>query len=399
MKFFKRDYFNLFFKLFNNSSANVIVLYDRIILWMLFGLICIGFIMNSSSSISVGIRLLDDPFYFIKREICYYLVTFLISLIVLNIPMKMWKNYSVIMLICSYVMLLMSLIFNNSVNGASRWIMWGVLCMQPAEFCKLFFINYLSYYLMRKVKEVRTTFWGICKPILVMIFLDIFLIAQPDIGSIIVLFITTLCILFLFGAKLWQLIVVFLYHLFLIMLLVMCKPYRIQRVLMFWNPWKDPFGNGYQLTQSLMAIGRGQFFGQGLGNSIQKLEYLPEAHTDFIFSILSEELGFFGAILVLCMLFTIVFKAMIIGYNALCLKHRFSGILSCSIGIWLTVQIFVNVGVVSGILPTKGLTLPLISYGGSSFLITVIANILLLRIDFETRLIKRHACLNINKKL
>lgn len=399
MKFFKKNYFNLFLKLFKDSYSSVIVLYDRVMLWILFGLICIGFIINSSSSISVGIRLLGDPFYFMKREICYYSVTFIISVIILSVPMKVWKNYSVIMLICSCVMLLISLIFNNSINGASRWIMWGVLCIQPAEFCKLSFISYLSYYLMRKVKEVRTTFWGICKPIVIMIFLDIFLIAQPDIGSVIVLFITTLCVLFLFGARVLQLMVVFIFHLFLIILLVICKPYRIQRMLIFWNPWKDPFGNGYQLTQSLMAVGRGEFFGQGLGNSIQKLEYLPEAHTDFIFSILSEELGFLGAMLVLFMLFTIVFKAMIIGYNALCLNQRFSGILSCSIGIWLAVQIFINIGVVSGILPTKGLTLPLISYGGSSFLITVIANILLLRIDFETRVITRHAYLNTSNKL
>lgn len=388
---------NQFLKFFIISSSNIDILYDRMLLWILFGLVCIGFIITSSSSIPVGMRLLNDPLYFIKREIFYYSMTFLISLIVLKIPVVVWKNYSVVMLLCCYLMLLVSLILNNSINGASRWIMWGSFCVQPAEFYKLFFINYLAYYLSRKSKEVCTTFWGMFKPILVMTFFNIFLLAQPDFGSVIILFITTLVILFLFGARLWQLMTIFIFHVFFIVLLVICEPYRIQRMLIFWDPWKDPFGNGYQLTQSLIAFGRGEWFGQGLGNSLQKLEYLPEAHTDFIFSILSEELGCIGAILVLFMLFIMIFRAMTIGYHALQINRKFSGILGCSIGIWFALQIFINIGAVIGILPTKGLTLPFISYGGSSFLITVISNVLLLRIDFETRLIEKHAFLNDKK--
>lgn len=384
-------------RFYKNSSSDIHVLYDRIMLWMLFGLICVGFIMISSGSISIGVRLLGDPFYFIKREFFYYGITFLASLVVLKTPIAVWKNYNVIILFSSYIMLLVSLIFSNSVNGASRWIMWGVLCVQPAEFSKLSFISYLAHYLTRKYKEVCTTFWGIFKPIVIMTLLNVCLLAQPDFGSVIIIFITTLFILFLFGAKLWQLGIIFILHILLIVLLVMCKSYRIQRMLIFWDPWKDPFGNGYQLTQSLIAFGYGEFFGKGLGNSIQKLEYLPEAHTDFIFPILAEELGFCGAISVLCMLFIIVLRGMMIGYNALLVGYRFSGILSCSVSIWFILQIFINIGSVTGILPTKGLTLPFISYGGSSFLITVIASVLLLRIDFETRLIKRHAFLNDKK--
>lgn len=380
-----------------SSESDVYLLYDRTMLWMLLGLMCVGFIMVSSGSIPVGIRLLNDPFYFIKREIFYYSITILASLVVLNTPVVAWKNFSVFMLLFSYVMLLISLIFNHSINGASRWIMWGSLCMQPAELSKLSFINYLACYISRKSKELCTNFWGICKPIVVMTLLNIFLLVQPDFGSVIIIFFTTLFILFLFGAKLYQLMIVFILHALLIILLVLCKPYRIQRMLVFWDPWKDPFGHGYQLTQSLMAFGRGEYFGQGLGNSIQKMEYLPEAHTDFIFSIISEELGCIGAILILFMLFVVVFRAMMIGFNALRINQKFSGILSCSISIWLALQIFINIGSVSGILPTKGLTLPFISYGGSSFIITVIANILLLRIDFEVRLIERHAFLNDEK--
>ncbi|URJ23102.1 cell division protein FtsW [Blochmannia endosymbiont of Camponotus sp. C-003] len=398
MRFFKTKIINQPLKLDKKKSLNINVLYDRIFFWLLLGLISIGFVIISSGSIPTGLRLANDPCYFIKRVIIYYSVTFLLSVLVLRTPIIFWKKYSVIMLICSYIMLTAALILNNSTNGASRWIMWGSLCIQPAELSKLSFICYLSNYLERKSKEVRAKFWSILKPIIIMIILAVLLLAQPDFGSIIILFITTLAILFLFGAKLCQLIWVFILNIFLIVPLIVIKPYRIQRIFTFWDPWRDPFGNGYQLTQSLIAFGRGKCFGEGLGNSVLKLEYLPEAHTDFIFSILSEELGYFGAILVLFMLFVIVFRGMIIGYCALNINHRFSGILACSISIWFGLQIFINIGTVSGILPTKGLTLPFISYGGSSFLITVMASMQLLRIDFETRLSKNQAFLKRIKK-
>ncbi|AAZ40785.1 cell division protein [Candidatus Blochmanniella pennsylvanica str. BPEN] len=397
MRLFKTKIINRPLKLGKKKSSNIHVLYDRIFFWLLLGLIGIGFVIISSGSIPTGMRLANDPCYFIKRVIVYYSVTFLLSVIILKIPIIVWQNYSAIMLLCSCIMLITALILNNSTNGASRWIMWGTLCIQPAELSKLSFICYLANYLERKSKEVCTKFWSICKPIVIMIILAVLLLAQPDFGSIIILFITTLSILFLFGAKLCQLILVFVFNIFLIIPLIVIKPYRIQRILTFWDPWKDPFGNGYQLTQSLIAFGRGKCFGEGLGNSVLKLEYLPEAHTDFIFSILAEELGYFGAILVLFMLFIIVLRAMIIGHRALNINHRFSGILACSISMWFGLQIFINVGTVSGILPTKGLTLPFISYGGSSFLITVMASMQLLRIDFETRLSKNQAFLKCTK--
>ena len=176
-----------------------------------------------------------------------------------------------------------------------------------------------------------------------------------------------------------------------VVLLILAEPYRIRRVTSFWNPWEDPFGSGYQLTQSLMAFGRGELWGQGLGNSVQKLEYLPEAHTDFIFSIIAEELGYIGVVLALLMVFFVAFRAMSIGRKALEIDHRFSGFLACSIGIWFSFQALVNVGAAAGMLPTKGLTLPLISYGGSSLLIMSTAIMMLLRIDYETRLEKAQA--------
>ena len=232
---------------------------------------------------------------------------------------------------------------------------------------------------MRKGDEVRNNLRGFLKPMGVIFVLAILLLAQPDLGTVVVLFVTTLAMLFLAGAKLWQFIAIIGMGLSAVVLLILAEPYRIRRVTSFWNPWEDPFGSGYQLTQSLMAFGRGEMWGQGLGNSVQKLEYLPEAHTDFIFAIIGEELGYIGVVLALLMVFFVAFRAMSIGRKAL------------EIGIWFSFQALVNVGAAAGMLPTKGLTLPLISYGGSSLLIMSTAIMLLLRIDYETRLEKAQA--------
>jgi len=220
----------------------------------------------------------------------------------------------------------------------------------------------------------------------VIIIQSILLLAEPDLGTVVVLFFTTLSILFISGAKIGQFCIIIAISILTIILLILLEPYRIKRVLSFWNPWEDPFGNGYQLTQSLIALGRGNFLGQGLGNSIQKLDYLPDAHSDFIFSIIGEELGYIGAFLILLLIFSLALRAMYIGQKALEKEQIFSGFLACSIGIWFGFQTLINVGAVTGILPTKGLTLPFISYGGSSLIINSIAIFLLLRIDFEIRL-------------
>jgi cell division protein FtsW len=318
-------------------------------------------------------------------------LAFGLSMVTLRIPMEVWQRYSNVMLLMSIVMLLIVLVVGSSVNGASRWIALGPLRIQPAELSKLSLFCYLASYLVRKVEEVRTNFWGFCKPMGVMVVLAVLLLAQPDLGTVVVLFITTLAMLFLAGAKMWQFLAIIGSGGFAVVLLIIAEPYRMRRVTSFWNPWADPFGSGYQLTQSLMAFGRGEFWGQGLGNSVQKLEYLPEAHTDFIFSILGEELGYIGVVFALLMVFCVAFRAMSIGRRALELDQRFSGFLACSIGVWFSFQALVNVGAAAGMLPTKGLTLPLISYGGSSLLIMSTAIVLLLRIDYETRLAKAQA--------
>ncbi|GKW12004.1 MULTISPECIES: cell division protein FtsW [Pectobacterium] len=373
------------------SDTLSIVLYDRTLVWLTLGLAVIGFVMVTSASMPVGQRLANDPFLFAKRDAIYLGLAFGLSLITLRVPMEIWQRYSPVLLLLAMVMLLVVLAVGSSVNGASRWISLGPLRIQPAELSKLALFCYLSSYMVRKVEEVRNNFWGFCKPMGVMVVLAVLLLAQPDLGTVVVLFITTLAMLFLAGAKMWQFLAIIGSGAFAVGLLIVAEPYRMRRVTSFWNPWDDPFGDGYQLTQSLMAFGRGEFWGQGLGNSVQKLEYLPEAHTDFIFSILGEELGYIGVVLALLMIFFVAFRAMSIGKRALEIDQRFSGFLACSIGVWFSFQTLVNVGAAAGMLPTKGLTLPLISYGGSSLLIMSTAIVLLLRIDFETRLTKAQA--------
>ncbi|WP_457913469.1 cell division protein FtsW [Candidatus Gillettellia adelgis] len=362
------------------------IMYDRTLLWLTFGLAIIGFVMVTSASIPIGQRLADDPFLFAKRDALYLVLAFSLSMITLRIPMDIWQRYSGIMLLISIVMLLIVLVVGNSVNGALRWIALGPLHVQPSELSKLSLLCYLASYLVRKVEEVRNNFWGFCKPMSVMVVLAVLLLAQPDFGDVVILFVITMATLFLAGAKIWQFITIIGSGIFTVVLLIISVPYRMRRMTSFWNPWSDQFGSGYQLTQSLMAFGRGELWGQGLGNSVQKLEYLPEAHTDFIFSILGEELGYIGVCCSLLMVFLVAFRAMLIGRRALTSDQQFSGFLACSIGVWFSLQALVNVGAAAGLLPTKGLTLPLISYGGSSLIVMSTAIVLLLRIDHETRL-------------
>lgn len=369
-----------------NKKDSFFILYDRILVWLTLSLFSIGLIMVISTSIPISQNIYHNPFFFIKREIFYLFLIFLLSFIFLRMPIIFWKNNSNIILIISILLLVFVLLFGHSIHGSFRWINVGFLHIQPSEICKISSFCYISSYLSRKSNEVRNNFWGFFKPMSVIIIQSILLLAEPDLGTVVVLFFTTLSILFISGAKIGQFCIIIAISILTIILLILLEPYRIKRVLSFWNPWEDPFGNGYQLTQSLIALGRGNFLGQGLGNSIQKLDYLPDAHSDFIFSIIGEELGYIGAFLILLLIFSLALRAMYIGQKALEKEQIFSGFLACSIGIWFGFQTLINVGAVTGILPTKGLTLPFISYGGSSLIINSIAIFLLLRIDFEIRL-------------
>lgn len=367
-------------------------LFDRQLVWIAFGLMLIGLVMVTSASFPISSRLTDQPFHFMFRHAIFLLLAFLTSSMVLQVPLDRWMKYSSLLLGISFFLLIVVLVVGKSVNGASRWIPLGLFNLQPAEVAKLSLFIFMSGYLVRKHDEVRQTFFGgFLKPIMVFGTLAVLLLGQPDLGTVIVMLVTLFGMLFIAGAKLSQFLALMVAGVLAVVALIVAEPYRVRRVTSFLDPWEDPFGSGYQLTQSLMAFGRGEWFGQGLGNSIQKLEYLPEAHTDFVFAVLAEELGFIGVVLVLVLIFSLVLKAIFIGKKAFQHDQQFGGYLAFGIGIWFAFQTLVNVGAAAGMVPTKGLTLPLISYGGSSLIIMSAAVSILLRIDHECRLADRHA--------
>ncbi len=362
-------------------------LYDRQLVWIALGLMLTGLIMVTSASFPVSSRLTDQPFHFMFRHATFIVLALGASAVILQVPLEQWFKRSHYLLWMSFALLIIVLVAGKSVNGASRWIPLGLFNLQPAEVAKLSLFIFMSGYLVRKSEEVRSSFYGgFFKPFLVVATFALLLLLQPDLGTVVVMLVTLFGMLFIAGAKLTQFSALMVVGLSAISALIYFEPYRWRRVTSFLDPWEDPFGSGYQLTQSLMAFGRGEWFGQGLGNSIQKLEYLPEAHTDFVFAVLAEELGFVGVVLALVLIFSLVVKAVFIGKRALEQGEMFGGYLGFGIGIWFAFQSMVNVGAASGIVPTKGLTLPLISYGGSSLIIMSAAVSILLRIDHECRL-------------
>ncbi|SON48217.1 cell division protein FtsW [Vibrio tapetis] len=361
--------------------------YDRQLVWIAIGLMLIGLVMVTSASFPISARLTDGPFHFMYRHCAFLFLSLCTATVVVQIPLEKWFRYSHYLLTLSFVLLIVVLVAGKSVNGASRWIPLGLFNLQPAEIAKLSLFMFMSGYLVRKQEEVRSTFFGgFFKPIMVFGLLAFLLLGQPDLGTVVVMLVTMFGMLFIAGAKLWQFLALVIVGVAGVVVLILVEPYRVRRVTSFWDPWSDPFGSGYQLTQSLMAFGRGNWFGQGLGNSIQKLEYLPEAHTDFVFAVMAEELGFIGVSLVLILIFALVTKAIFIGKRAFEANKVFGGYLGFGIGIWFAFQTLVNVGAAAGMVPTKGLTLPLISYGGSSLIIMSVAVAILLRIDHESRI-------------
>jgi len=360
--------------------------YDRQLLTLALSLMGIGLVMVASASITEGIALRGDGFFFVKRHLLFLLLCLAMGTATLYMPIRRWQEWGGPLLLAVLLLLLAVLVAGHSVNGAKRWLGFGGFNLQPAELAKLVLIAYMSGYLVRRSAEVRGHFMGFLKPLAVVFCLAVLLLAQPDLGSVVVLFVTTFGLLFIGGARLSQFMGMILMGVAALVGLIIFEPYRMRRVTSFMDPWADPFGSGYQLTQSLMAFGRGGWLGQGLGNSVQKLEYLPEAHTDFVFAILGEELGFLGVLAVLALQLLLALKALQIGREALAAKKLFDGFLASGIGIWFSFQTVVNVGAAAGMLPTKGLTLPLVSYGGSSLIAMTMGVAVLLRVDFELRL-------------
>lgn len=365
--------------------------YDRFFFTLMILLLCVGFVMVTSASVPVAERLFDNPMHYSVRHLIYLMIGLGLAYVVLNVPIQWWHNTNLLLLVFGLLGLVAVLAVGRNVNGSTRWLYLGPIGIQTAEPAKLFFFVYLSSYLVRRHDEVRENLKGFLKPLIILFVFAVLLLMQPDLGTVIVMFGTAVVLLFLAGAKLWQFFGLILTGLMSIAVLIVYSEYRWRRVTSFLDPWADPFGSGYQLTQSLMAFGRGGWTGQGLGNSVQKLEYLPEAHTDFILAVIAEEAGLLGVLAVMSLLFLLLVRALWIGKRALQKGLSFHGFLAYALAVWIGCQTFVNVGVATGVLPTKGLTLPFVSSGGSSLIMMLVASAIILRIDFEVRLKGKHA--------
>lgn len=372
--------------LLSDKNSPNMQLYDRSFIVAIIALMCFGFVMVMSASMPEAEKLTGNPFHFIGRHVLYLIGCVVIAFAILRVEVSHWEKHSGMLMLAVLLLLVAVLFVGTSVNGARRWLALGPVRIQVAEIAKFVFIVYMAGYLVRRHGELRENRKGFYKPIGVYGLFALLILLQPDLGTVVVLFVCTVSLLFLAGARLTDFMVLILLGVGTFVLLVLFEPYRMRRVTSFMDPWEDPFGSGYQLTQSLMAYGRGDWLGQGLGNSIQKLAYLPEAHTDFIFAVIGEELGFVGIFVVLVMLFFIALRAIRLGNLCLQMQRPFESYVAYGVGIWICFQTVVNVGASIGMLPTKGLTLPFISYGGSSLWVMTAAVMLLVRIDHERRL-------------
>ncbi len=360
---------------------------DPLLLSAVAGLLALGLVMVTSASMPVAERLHVGTFYFAVRQAIYLGIGLLLGLAVLRVRMVLWERASLACIGLAILMLLLVLLpgIGTTVNGSTRWINLVVFRLQVSEPAKLLALIYMAGYLVRHGEEVRETGAGFLKPLGLLLLVALLLLLEPDFGATVVLATTVLVMLFVAGVSLWKFAGLIAAAGGALAVLAITSPYRLQRLTAFVDPWNDPFNTDFQLTQSLIAIGRGEWFGVGLGASIQKLFYLPEAHTDFVFAVLAEELGLVGILVLLSLYAVVVYRAWRIAGRAGESGNLFAAYLAYGIGTWLGTQALINIGVNTGLLPTKGLTLPLLSYGGSSLLITCVAVALLLRIDYENR--------------
>jgi cell division protein FtsW len=364
-----------------------ISLYDKWLIGAVFGLLIIGLMMVASSSVMISTKYFHQPFHFLIRQACYLFAGLMIALIVIRTDSSFWEKISMPMLIICLLMLLIVLIpgIGRSVNGSRRWLAFGPIGIQVSELAKLTMIFYLSGYLVRQKIAVSESIFGFIKPMFILALVSVLLLMEPDFGATVVISGTVMAMLFLAGVKLRYYIGLMILVSVALACLAVSSPYRVARLTAFLDPWADQYNSGYQLTQSLIAFGRGGWFGSGLGESIQKLLYLPEAHTDFLFAVLAEELGLIGILVVLTLYSIIVIRGLTIGYTAYTQERLFASFTAYGLTFWLALQATINMGVNAGLLPTKGLTLPLLSYGGASMVINCVVIALLLRIDHENR--------------
>ncbi len=359
--------------------------FDLLLLVALIGLACIGVVMVTSSSIAVADSQHLGEFYFLRKHLIFLSLGLVAAGLAMRVELKLLEKFAFPLLALAFLLLLAVFVphLGMRINGARRWLNLLFTTFQPVEAVKLVLVIYIASYLVRHRESVETRFVGLFKPVLVAGVIVLLLLAQPDFGSATLVIAVTIAMVWLGGARP---IFLFLMGLPLMPLLYIAatgESYRMKRLTSFMDPWKDPFNDGFQLTQSLMAIGRGEWTGVGLGSSVLKLSYLPEAHTDFIFAVIGEELGLAGVILVISLFALVVGRGLYLGLKGVEVGQRFAGYVAFGISLMLAMQAIVSVGVNLGALPTKGLTLPLISYGGSSMVLTCAMAGVLLRATFE----------------
>lgn len=363
-------------------------MYDKWLIFAVISIVVMGLLMMTSASIEISDKVLHQPFYFLFKQLVFLTVGILIGGIILQVDSDYWEKIGGYILLAVLLMLSLVLIpgVGHKVNGSARWLGISPLNFEVSELAKFTIVVYLAGYLYRRNSEIQSSLSGFLKPMIILLTMAALLLKEPDFGATVVVIATSLGMMFLAGMRLRHFLSLFLLAISALAIIAISAPYRLLRLTSFLNPWAKPFDSGYQLTQSLIAFGRGGWFGVGLGRSIQKMFYLPEAHTDFLFAVIAEELGLIGMLIVIGLFVLLALRIFYIGRTAQKLNRHFAGFLAYGFGLWIVIQFIVSIGVNSGLLPTKGLTLPLMSYGGSSVLINCFVIALLLRIDHENRL-------------
>jgi cell division protein FtsW len=357
------------------------------LIWTLVLILGAGFLMVSSASLAYADKLYDDTFYFVKRHLIFLVISSSLAASLFPVPTDFWRKHSAKLFVITLLLLLLVFVpgIGRKVNGASRWINLVLLNFQPSELMKLATVLFVSDYVARKshlLYQVAKTLTPIGSA---MLLVSLLLIAEPDLGATVVVMTLTVSILFLGGIPMKVVWSVLAFGITAVVGLVLVSPYRMKRVMGFTDPFSDPYGSGYQLAQSLIAYGRGEWFGLGLGRSIQKMHYLPEAHTDFIMAIITEEFGVVGLFVMLTLFLTLIWQIFDVATVAKKLTFYYQALVAQAIGIWIAIQVFINVSVTIGLVPTKGLTLPFVSFGGSAMLVLMAAMAIVFRIDYENR--------------
>ena len=372
-----------------NHRGNLLLCMDVPLLLLVMALLSLGWVMVTTASLDYAAHTTGDMFYFCKRHGVYVLLALLTGAVVLNVSFATWRRIDVAFLVLAVLLLLLVLVpgIGRKVNGSQRWLGLGFMTMQVSEIAKWASMVFFAGYLVRRREDMHRSLWGFSKPFLVLAMLAGLLLAEPDFGATVVIGASTLALLFLAGAPLLRFLLLMTVCLVAAGFLAVMESYRMARLLAFINPWEESvmYGSGYQLTQSLIAIGRGEWYGVGLGHSVQKLFYLPEAHTDFVFSIWAEEAGLLGCVLVIALFAALVWRMFVVAGQAAARGEQFGALVATGMALLVAFQAFINMGVTAGLLPTKGLTLPFISYGGSSLIVSVAMAAMVLRLSFENR--------------